>query len=101
MIIFALIQIDLFGARRAGENILSLIVRPHSQNLHHFFLFKNLVNEPMLKFRISNFLLWQISYSEIHITDVLWPDFRSEHLNAAIEDYQKRQRRFGGLSEDV
>ncbi|MDA7920382.1 isoprenyl transferase [Verrucomicrobiales bacterium] len=53
------------------------------------------------EFRISNFLLWQISYSEIHITDVLWPDFRSEHLNAAIEDYQKRQRRFGGLSEDV
>ncbi len=53
------------------------------------------------EFRISNFLLWQISYSEIHITDVLWPDFRSEHLTAAIEDYQKRQRRFGGLGEEA
>ena len=49
------------------------------------------------EFRISNFLLWQISYSEIYITDVLWPDFRQEHLRDAVADYQRRQRRFGGL----
>ena len=47
--------------------------------------------------RVSNFLLWQIAYSEIHVTPVLWPDFRREHLEAAINDFQLRQRRFGGL----
>ena len=49
--------------------------------------------------RISNFLLWQISYTEIWVTPVLWPDFRKEHLLAALEDYQKRKRRFGGVQE--
>ncbi|MAS95660.1 MAG: di-trans,poly-cis-decaprenylcistransferase [Verrucomicrobiales bacterium] len=49
------------------------------------------------EFRISNFLLWQISYSEIHITDVFWPDFRRPNLEAAIADYQRRHRRYGGL----
>ena len=48
--------------------------------------------------RISNFLLWQAAYAELHVTPVLWPDFRKEHLVAAIEDFQKRDRRFGGLS---
>ena len=47
--------------------------------------------------RISNFLLWQIAYSEVYFCDVLWPDFKGEHLNEAIKDYQKRERRFGGL----
>jgi undecaprenyl diphosphate synthase len=50
--------------------------------------------------RISNFLLWQIAYSEIFITDRLWPDFRGIHLLEAIADYQRRERRFGGLSEN-
>jgi len=49
--------------------------------------------------RISNFLLWQIAYSEIYVTDRLWPDFRGIHLLEAIADYQRRERRFGGLSE--
>jgi len=49
--------------------------------------------------RISNFLLWQIAYSEIFITDRLWPDFRGIHLLEAILDYQHRERRFGGLGE--
>ncbi len=48
--------------------------------------------------RVSNFLLWQISYAEIWITPVCWPDFSRDHLLAAIEDYRKRDRRFGGLS---
>lgn len=49
--------------------------------------------------RVSNFLLWQIAYSEIYVTDTLWPDFRRPDVFAAILDYQKRDRRFGGLSE--
>jgi undecaprenyl diphosphate synthase len=48
--------------------------------------------------RISNFLLWQIAYSEIWVTDVLWPDFRRKHLLQAIADYQKRERRYGGIT---
>ncbi|QQS45090.1 MAG: isoprenyl transferase [Acidobacteriota bacterium] len=48
--------------------------------------------------RISNFLLWQIAYAEIYLTDILWPDFRRPDLFAAIIDYQKRDRRYGGLS---
>jgi undecaprenyl diphosphate synthase len=50
--------------------------------------------------RISNFLLWQIAYTEIYVTPCFWPDFRGIHLLEAIGDYQCRERRFGGLSED-
>jgi undecaprenyl diphosphate synthase len=49
------------------------------------------------EYRISNFLLWEMAYSELVFTDVLWPDFRREDLFAAIEEYQQRERRFGGL----
>jgi len=49
--------------------------------------------------RISNFLLWQIAYTELYITDILWPDFRKEHLYEAIVAYQKRERRFGKVVE--
>ena len=51
--------------------------------------------------RLSNFLLWQISYTEIYITETLWPDFRKEHLYDALRAYQKRERRFGKISEQV
>jgi undecaprenyl diphosphate synthase len=47
--------------------------------------------------RISNFLLWQIAYAEIWVTEVLWPDFRRRHLLQAVVDYQKRERRYGGI----
>jgi undecaprenyl diphosphate synthase len=47
--------------------------------------------------RVSNYLLWQISYAELHVTDVLWPDFSVEDLHRAIRDYAGRSRRFGGL----
>ncbi|MDP2981192.1 MAG: isoprenyl transferase [Candidatus Omnitrophota bacterium] len=46
--------------------------------------------------RISNFLLWQISYAELYVTETLWPDFGEKDLNKAIEEYNKRDRRFGG-----
>jgi undecaprenyl diphosphate synthase len=48
--------------------------------------------------RISNFLLWQIAYAEIWVTEVLWPDFRRRHLLQAVLDYQKRERRYGGIT---
>jgi undecaprenyl diphosphate synthase len=48
--------------------------------------------------RVSNFLLWQIAYAEIWVTDVLWPDFRRKHLLQAVVDFQKRERRYGGIS---
>jgi undecaprenyl diphosphate synthase len=51
--------------------------------------------------RISNFLLWQIAYAELHFTPTLWPDFRREHLYQAILDFQNRERRFGKTSEQV
>ena len=51
--------------------------------------------------RISNFLLWQIAYSELYFTDVLWPDFRREDLFESIVEYQKRERRFGKTSEQI
>jgi undecaprenyl diphosphate synthase len=51
--------------------------------------------------RISNFLLWQLAYSELYFMEVLWPDFRKEHLEEAIRSYQQRERRFGKISEQV
>jgi undecaprenyl diphosphate synthase len=51
--------------------------------------------------RVSNFLLWQIAYSEFHFTDVLWPDFKREDFFKAVLDYQSRERRFGMLSEQI
>ena len=53
------------------------------------------------EFRVSNFLLWQIAYSEFVILDVYWPEFSREHLYDAISQYQKRERRFGKVSEQI
>ncbi|NLD47181.1 MAG: di-trans,poly-cis-decaprenylcistransferase, partial [Clostridiaceae bacterium] len=49
------------------------------------------------EYRISNFLLWQSAYTEFWYTDVLWPDFRNEHIIEAISEFQRRNRRFGGV----
>jgi len=73
-----------------------------SENLHTAGL-----NDPDLLirtsgvFRISNFLLWQLAYTEIYITDVLWPDFRAKEFYKALIDYQNRERRFGMVSEQI
>jgi undecaprenyl diphosphate synthase len=48
--------------------------------------------------RLSNFLLWQLAYAEIYVTSTLWPDFRGVHLLEGIAEYQKRERRYGGLN---
>jgi len=70
-----------------------------SQMLHT----KDLIDPDLLirtggEFRISNFLLWQIAYTEIHITDIYWPEFDKQDLMNAIYDYQNRERRFGEIS---
>lgn len=72
----------------------------------HYLNTKNIPDPELLirtsgEMRISNFLLWQIAYSELYMPDVLWPDFRREHLYEAIMAYQKRERRFGKISEQV
>jgi len=51
--------------------------------------------------RLSNFLLWQLAYTEIYVTDTLWPDFREPELLLALEDYKRRQRRFGRTTEQL
>jgi len=67
------------------------------------FLYTSGIPDPDLlirtsgEMRISNFLLWQIAYSEIYITQTYWPDFRRQHLFEAIVEYQKRERRYGGI----
>jgi len=71
------------------------------------YLTTNSIPDPELlirtsgEFRISNFLLWQIAYTELHFTPKLWPDFRKEDLYEAIVDFQKRERRFGKTSEQI
>ncbi|MGN6647950.1 MAG: isoprenyl transferase [Cytophaga sp.] len=78
-----------------------------NENSFRNFLSDGSIPDPELlirtsgEFRISNFLLWQIAYTEIHITDVLWPDFRKDDLYKAILDFQKRERRFGKISEQL
>ncbi len=57
----------------------------------------DLIIRPSGELRISNFLLWQMAYSEFWFSNVLWPDFNKEHLNEAIKSYSERKRRYGGL----
>ncbi|HDL18698.1 MAG TPA: isoprenyl transferase [Bacteroidetes bacterium] len=71
-----------------------------------FLYTKNLPDPDLLirtsgELRISNFLLWQLAYTEMYITDLLWPDFRRQHLYDAIRAYQKRERRFGRVSNQL
>lgn len=67
----------------------------------HFLPDPELMIRTSGEFRISNFLLWELAYSEIYITQKFWPDFRRTDLYEAIADYQKRERRFGKTSEQI
>jgi undecaprenyl diphosphate synthase len=72
------------------------------ENFSSYLMTANLPDPDLLirtsgEIRLSNFMLWQLAYSEFWFTDVLWPDFSEEHLLEAIEAFQKRQRRFGGI----
>ena len=53
------------------------------------------------EYRMSNFMLWQMAYAELHFTDVLWPDFSRNHFSAALNDYAQRQRRFGDIDVEL
>lgn len=89
-------------ARRVREG--TLAPSEIDESLFRATLFTAGVPDPDLlvrtsgEYRISNFLLWQLAYTEIHISPVLWPDFNREHLLEAVEDYQRRERRFGRVS---
>lgn len=77
-----------------------------SENFIDWLQTKNIPDPELLirtsgEYRISNFLLWQIAYTELYFTDILWPDFTKEDLYTAICNYQKRERRFGMTSEQV
>ena len=57
----------------------------------------SLIIRPSGELRLSNFLLWQISYAELYVTETLWPDFSDRDMEAALLDYSRRKRRFGAL----
>jgi undecaprenyl diphosphate synthase len=91
------------AARRIAEEVRAGRLEPAAvdESLFGRYLYAPDVPDPDLlirtsgEMRISNFLLWQVSYTELYFTDVLWPDFREEHLVKAVEEYGRRQRRFG------
>ncbi|TNE53784.1 MAG: isoprenyl transferase [Bacteroidetes bacterium] len=76
------------------------------EKVHSYLATKGIPDPELLirtsgEYRISNFLLWQIAYTEFHFTDVLWPEFRDTDLYKAVLDYQSRERRFGLVSEQL
>jgi undecaprenyl diphosphate synthase len=99
----------LHAVQHLAEDVRNGIVAPESISNDIFQQYLCTANFPdpelMIRtsgeFRISNFLLYQLAYSELYFTDVRWPDFRKENLYTAILDYQSRERRFGKTSEQV
>jgi undecaprenyl diphosphate synthase len=97
------------AAKNLAIEIAGGSVDPDSVNEFNFekYLTTQGVPDPELmirtsgEMRISNFLLWQLAYTELYFTEVLWPDFGKEELYKAIIDFQKRERRFGKTSEQL
>ncbi len=88
------------AARNGGLDHLKIDEESVSRHLYTSHLpDPDLVIRTSGEMRLSNFLLWQLAYAEIHVMPTLWPEFRGTHLLAAIADYQKRDRRYGGLNE--
>jgi len=104
-----------YGARTELVDAFNDIIRAAQNNggLSHLKVSEELIDEHLYtssmpdpdlvirtsgEMRLSNFLLWQLAYAEIYVTDLLWPDFSGRHLLEAIAEYQKRERRYGGLS---
>ncbi|HVZ80762.1 MAG TPA: isoprenyl transferase [bacterium] len=93
------------AARSLAEQVLKKKLRPQAINekaLSGALSTRDLPEVDLLvrtsgEMRVSNFLLWELAYSEFHITKTLWPDFRTPHLMEALRDFQGRQRRFGGV----
>jgi len=94
------------GVRRLAERVARGVLRPEQidEEAISASLYTAGLPDPDLlirtagEMRLSNFLLWQISYAELYVTPVLWPDFREKHLYYAIQEYARRERRYGGLS---
>jgi len=112
-LILALSYSSKWEITEATKNILSDVnsgkIKPEEINDKMFekYLSTTGIPDPELlirtsgEYRISNFLLWQIAYSELYFTQKLWPDFRKEDLFEAVYDYQQRERRFGKISEQL
>ena len=95
-----------YGSRAEKVDAVNRIIKDGKENITEEDFSKYLYNDfpdPDLvirtsgEMRISNFLLWQIAYSELYITDTLWPDFDEKEIDKAIESYNQRDRRFGGV----
>ena len=108
-LILALSYSGRWDILNATKNLITDGIDPKVINEQVFqqYLATKSVPEPELlirtsgEYRISNFLLWQIAYSELYFTDTLWPDFRRIDLEKAILDYQNRERRFGKTTEQI
>lgn len=95
------------AAKRLAEDVRKRNISPDdvSEELFSQYLYTTMLPDPDLvvrtsgEERLSNFLLWQCAYSELYFTPVLWPDFRKRHLFEAVVSYQRRERRFGGLTK--
>lgn len=95
------------AVRRLGQDLASGRIRPQAvdETVVGRYLYTAGLPDPDLLIRtggerrVSNFLLWQIAYTELYFSDVYWPDFDKAHLTAAIADYQQRRRRFGGVED--
>lgn len=94
-----LIADDVRSGKIAGEDI-------DEEKFAHYLATADVPDPELLirtsgEYRLSNFMLWQLAYTEMYFTPTLWPDFRKEHLHRAIVDFQKRERRFGKTSEQL
>ena len=89
------------AARNGGLDHLEIDEHAVSRHLYTRHLpDPDLVVRTSGEMRLSNFLLWQLAYAEIYVTPTLWPEFRGVHLLEGIAEYQKRERRYGGLAGD-
>lgn len=88
------------------EDVKKGFVDAIDEDVFRRYLYTGTIPDPDLlirtsgEMRLSNFLLWQMAYTEIFVTDVLWPDFRKEHYLIALREFSKRKRRFGQIEED-
>ena len=92
------IAADISAGRLQADNI-------DSKTIDDYLMTKNMPDPEMIirtsgEYRLSNFLLWQASYSELFFSNTLWPEFSTDELDDLIAQYQKRERRFGGLNEE-
>lgn len=94
------------AAKKVANDVREGVIRPNDvdEKLFARYLYDPSIPDPDLlirtsgELRLSNFLLWELAYSEFYVTDVLWPDFGREELRAALDAFGKRERRFGGVT---